>query len=327
MGELVFPGNIADLATPTHGQLLTRSIQQRVEDQFGFIPEFHRRYNKSSQCRISEYNPEAGYIRFHSFGSTEGDLAWRFFPVSGVVTEYQLLEPVTKSKVSRWAFLSKDWEGKIELGEAGVHHREAVLDTVYNINYASDGSNAPESTVVQVFFNQSRDPRVFFPYTELIYGYRYEGKPWEIYVAHGDFRQLETYYRRQRRQYTQREDEIVKPDIRDRFPGVLLKLPQTGSDVLVYEGIKGSTVIKEKPKQIDMIELGKPKIIAERGTYLYMVTADTQVYIGREGQDRQDKSFWEITFFNGGAKVFDDAIKGDWVHTKDSLATELKAKE
>lgn len=321
MSELTFPGNIIDLGKINKNELLTPSLQEKVESQFGFIPEFHRRYDETMQCRVTVYEPNEGYVRFQSAGNNRDDLvAWRHFPVYGSVTEYQLINPKTKDRASRWAFFTKDWEGKIALSDAGIYFKQGLLDTDYRISYEEDHLNCAS---VQIFYNQSRDTRVFFPYTELVHACRFEGKPWEILVAHGNFKQLEAYYFEQRRQY-QLPDHLIKaPDLRFRFPGVHLKFPEIETDVLVFDGVQSSPDVHKEAKQIDLLELGKPKIISERGRYLYLVTTDKVAYIGRAGQDRKDKSVWEITLFNDDIKTLDQAIKGDWIHIKDDLRVEL----
>lgn len=327
MSELLFLGDIANLTNPSHSEILTPNIQKKVEAQFGVIPEFHRRYDQTMQCRITRYDPDQGYISFLTVNNTRNEsTAQELFSHGVSIAEYQLLNADNKDRVSRWAFLTRDWEGKIALTDAGVYYRQGILDTHYQVVYRPDSDgDFSDYTSIGIFYNQSRDPKVVFPYTELVYAFSHENQPWEVYVAHGGFEQLEAYYRRQREQYAQREHEILRPDLRDRFPGILLQLPQAGSDVLVYEGIKGSTVIREKPKQVDLLELGRPRIVAVRGLYLYTVSSDRETFISRADQDKQDKSIWEITLFNN-IETLTDVIKGDWINLKDSLIVNLLVK-
>lgn len=320
MNELVFPGDITDLVDPNVGEQFSPALQEAVEKQFGFVPEFHRLYASDFQCRVMQYAPEQGYIRFQSVTSSRGDaMAWMFFPIAGSVTEYQLLDATTRDLVSRHAFFTKDWEGKMELGEADVFYRQGNLDTEYRIDYDDEGAT-PSHISVKIFSNHAKD-RAGFSYTELIQAYRHQDEPWEVCVAHGTFEELDVYYQDQKRQY-----DLVGYGFRNYFPGILLELPQAGLDVLVYDGLQGLSLATEKPKQIDLMQLGKPKIIYERGAYLYLVTAGSVVFISRAGQDDSDRKTWEVTLFNDDNRALDTAIKSDWVNLKGTLAAELIVK-
>lgn len=314
----------SDLALQTLSgrELASPDIQNTIEEQFGFLPEFHRQYDDFHGCHVAEYIPEKGYVRFNTLvipSPTDylTSIAVEYFIASGGITEYRLLDPRTKDRVSRNAFFTKDHNGKLELAEASIYYKEGNLDIEYQTTY---DENLLQSLALTIYFNKSKDP-VWFPYTKLVGAYRFADKPWEIQVAHGSLEQLEAYYRKQRKQQL-----IGRSEMKDYFPGVSLKLPVIGTDVLVYEGLQGLSLATEKPKQIDLMQLGRPKIITYRGSYLYLVNAGNEVSITRSAQEDSDKTTWEITLFNQDNKELDAAIKGDWVSLKDHFVARLVVK-
>lgn len=301
--------------------LVLPSLQERIEAQFGPLPEFHEE-RKNYQLRVVQYNPELGYVRLQS--AREIAISTIRRSTHGTVVEYKLLDLLSKGKdrVSRHAHFDRTSRGIVSLLRSEVSYRQDHLEASYHVSYNFHNPDEPYDASVDIYYRHNPDAIDDSTRTSLISAKYFPSDPWAIRISHISLEELEEYYHHKKEPYM---DNIYASIFPEQPPWVFLNFPDSGSDVIVR------AVPKESPvKQIAEIRLGgSSTLVPVRGSYFYKARRENQeINVIRQGKNSYDSTTWELRLFddNTDTKALGDAIKGDWTHLKTIKPAELKIK-
>lgn len=300
--------------------LVLPSLQERIETQFGPLPEFYQK--GKYQLSVAQYDPELGYVRLQS--ARESAVPDIIQDTHGAISEYKLLDPLSKGRdrVSRHARFSRTPGGYISLGSSEVNYRQDHLETSYRVYYNLRNPIEPYEALVDIYYRYNQAAIDNLTRTSLVSAASFPHNRGGIRISHISLEELEEYYRHKKEPYL---DDVYVSIFPEQPPYVFLNFPDSGSDVIVRAQPE-----KSPDRQIAKIRLGGGStLVPVRGSYFYQAQrGNREIHITRQGKNSYDSTTWDLTLFddNTDTRALGDAIKGDWTNLKSIKPAELVIK-